>query len=123
MAKCTVDSENHITGIWLDDDLAPAHALACDQPKILITGNHLNEAHELRYHFKLVAGKCVETEEGTAYFAQAYFRDREEEYPSLEDVTVALAEKAEGDSTMWDEVTAKRAAIKTKWPKDNSGPV
>ncbi|SVC97567.1 uncharacterized protein METZ01_LOCUS350421, partial [marine metagenome] len=39
------------------------------------------------------------------------------EYPSIKDVTVALAEKAEGDSTMWDEVTAKRQAIKTKYPK------
>ena len=49
--------------------------------------------------------------------------NRQAEYPSIQDVTVALAEKEEGDSTMWDEITAKRAAVKTKWPKDNSGPV
>ena len=42
---------------------------------------------------------------------------RRAEYPSIEDVTVALAEKEEGDSTMWDEVTAKRQAIKLKYPK------
>ena len=49
--------------------------------------------------------------------ALAYQGKRQEEYPSLEDVTVALAEKAEGDSTMWDEITAKRQAIKIKYPK------
>ena len=52
-----------------------------------------------------------------AYDAQAYARNRAAEYPSIEEVTVALAEKTEGDSTMWDEITAKRAAIKTKYPK------
>ena len=49
--------------------------------------------------------------------ALAYQGKRQEEYPSIEDVTVALAEKAEGDSTMWDEITAKRQAIKIKYPK------
>ena len=51
------------------------------------------------------------------YDAQAYARSRKAEYPTIQDVTVALAEKTEGDSTMWDEITAKRAAIKTKYPK------
>ena len=49
--------------------------------------------------------------------------NRRKEYPKYNQIIVALAEKAEGDSTMWDEITAKRAAVKTKWPKDNSGPV
>ena len=49
--------------------------------------------------------------------ALAYQGKRQEEYPSIEDVTVALAEKAEGDSTMWDEITVKRQAIKIKYPK------
>jgi hypothetical protein len=52
-----------------------------------------------------------------AHDAQTYARNRAAEYPSIQDVTVALAEKTEGDSTMWDEITAKRAAIKTKYPK------
>ena len=42
---------------------------------------------------------------------------RKAEYPSITDVTVALAEKAEGNSTMWDEITLKRQAIKDKYPK------
>ena len=57
------------------------------------------------------------------YDAQEYARNRALEYPSMTDVTVALAEKTEGDSTMWDDITTKRAAVKVKYPKDNSGPV
>ena len=37
--------------------------------------------------------------------------------PHIGDVTVALAEKAEDDSTMWDEITKKRQAIKKLYPK------
>jgi len=51
------------------------------------------------------------------YDAQEYARNREAEYPSIQDVTVALAEKEEGDSTMWDEITAKRVGVKAKYPK------
>ena len=49
--------------------------------------------------------------------AARYQMERRNHYPSLEEVTVALAEKADGDSTMWDEVQAKRAAIKIQYPK------
>ena len=49
--------------------------------------------------------------------ALAYQGKRRDEYPSIDDVTVALAEKEEGDSTMWNEITAKRQAIKIKYPK------
>ena len=47
----------------------------------------------------------------------AYIEKRRDEYPSIQDVTVALAEKAEGDSTMWDDITAKRAKVKADHPK------
>ena len=53
-----------------------------------------------------------------AELAKTYADRRREEYPSIEDVTVALAEKAEGDSTMWDEITLKRQAIKAKYLKE-----
>ena len=46
-----------------------------------------------------------------------YQRDRKSEYPSLNDVTIALAEKAEGRSEMWDEITVKRATVRAKYPK------
>ena len=51
------------------------------------------------------------------YADNKYQRDRASEYPSITDVVVALAEKEEGDSTMWDDITAKRQAVKTKYKK------
>ena len=53
----------------------------------------------------------------TEYDALEYQRLRKPLYPSIEDVTVALAEKAEGDSTMWDAISAKRAEVKKAHPK------
>jgi len=46
-----------------------------------------------------------------------YQRDRASQYPSIQDVVVALAEKEEGDDTMWQEITAKRAKVKADNPK------
>ena len=54
----------------------------------------------------------------TKYDSQAYARKRAEEYPSIAELTVALYD--EDDKTA---IEAKRAAVKKKWPKDNSGPV
>ena len=51
------------------------------------------------------------------YDAQEYARDRANEYPSITNVVVALAEKAEGRSAMWDEITAQRLDVKSKYPK------
>ena len=48
-----------------------------------------------------------------------YAVNRINEYPSIQDLIVALAEKEEGDSTMWDEITTKRAEIKVKFPKQS----
>ena len=52
------------------------------------------------------------------YDAQEYARKREAEYPSIAELTVALYD--EDDKTA---LETKRAAVKKKWPKDNSGPV
>ena len=46
-----------------------------------------------------------------------YQRDRAEQYPSITDVVVALAEKEEGDDTMWQEITALRQKVKSDNPK------
>lgn len=51
------------------------------------------------------------------YTDNEYQRSRASEYPSIADVVVALAEKEEGDSAMWDDITAKRQAVKTKYKK------
>ena len=49
--------------------------------------------------------------------AQEFSRNRQKEYPSIQDVVVALAEKEEGDDTMWQEITAQRAKVKSDNPK------
>ena len=49
--------------------------------------------------------------------AQEYARNRQAEYPSIIDVTVALAEKMEGNGQMWDEITALRLDVKSKYSK------
>jgi hypothetical protein len=54
----------------------------------------------------------------------ANYRDsRYLEYPTLGDMVDALVKKEGGDSTEWDALVVKRAAVKTKWPTDGSGPV
>ena len=53
----------------------------------------------------------------TEHDALEYQRTRKPLYPSIEDVTVALAEKAEGDSTMWDAISKQRADVKKAHPK------
>jgi len=51
------------------------------------------------------------------YSDNKYQRDRQAEYPSITNVVVALAEKEEGRSAMWDEITAQRLDVKSKYPK------
>ena len=51
------------------------------------------------------------------YDAKEYQRLRKPLYPSIVDVAVALAEKSEGDSAMWNEISKKRQAIKKLYPK------
>ena len=50
--------------------------------------------------------------------AQEYARNRQNEYPTLLELTVALYDTDDKAA-----LETKRAAVKTKWPKDNSGPV
>ena len=73
-----------------------------------------SEEEALEKYDEMVA---LAEEQKVQWLATQYQRDRKEEYPSIEEVTVALAEKAEGDSTMWDEVSAKRLDVKTQYPK------
>tara|TARA_R100000353_G_scaffold17299_2_gene16286 strand:- start:3025 stop:3327 length:303 start_codon:yes stop_codon:yes gene_type:complete len=51
------------------------------------------------------------------YDAKSYARAREAQYPSIQDVVVALAEKEEGNDTMWQEITAQRTKVKSDNPK------
>ena len=52
------------------------------------------------------------------YDALAWERSRQEEYPTIAELTVALYDEDDKSA-----IETKRAAVKTKWPKDNSGPV
>ena len=52
------------------------------------------------------------------YDAQEYARNRQGEYPTIEELTIALYDTDDKAA-----LETKRAAVKTKWPKDNSGPV
>ena len=45
---------------------------------------------------------------------------REAEYPSIQDLVVAIQEKLEGDSDAWDALVTARAAIKSKYPNASS---
>ena len=51
------------------------------------------------------------------YDAKQYQRDRLKEYPSITDVVVALAEKNEGDDSMWKEINSLRQKVKSENPK------
>ena len=77
-------------------------------------------------HFEDKSGKGKPTKETVEaklkeleaeYDAKKYQRDRETSYPNIQDVVVALAEKEEGDDTMWKEITAKRQKVKADNPK------
>ena len=46
-----------------------------------------------------------------------YKSNRLVDYPKIEDIVVALAEKEEGDDTMWQQITAQRAKVKSDNPK------
>lgn len=67
---------------------------------------------------KFVVEDSKELSDGKAdWIAKQYQRERASQYPSITDVVVALAEKEEGDDSMWQEITAKRAKVKSDNPK------
>ena len=60
--------------------------------------------------------KLVELE--AEYDAQEYARNRALEYPTVAELTISLFDTDDKAA-----LETKRAAVKTKWPKDNSGPI
>ena len=53
------------------------------------------------------------------YDTQEYARNRKAEYDALNQLEMQFDDKEDGTTTWEDAIKA----IKTKWPKDNSGPV
>ena len=98
--------------------------------------NRIDAVHSLGFHnfhgpsegdFVFPDGETPPTEEviqaeivrlKKEYDAQEYARNRQAEYPTIAELTVALYDTS--DKTA---LVAKRAAVKTKWPKNNTGPV
>jgi len=66
---------------------------------------------------KQVEDKLAELQ--AEYDAQEYARNRKEEYDQLNQFELISDDDVNGTTTHKDAI----AAIKTKWPKDNSGPV
>lgn len=50
--------------------------------------------------------------------AQEYARNRQPEYPTIAELTIALYDTDDKAA-----LETKRAAVKTKWPKNNKGPI
>ena len=57
--------------------------------------------------------------DGKEYVVQEYARNRKEEYDALNQFELISDDDANGTTIHKDAI----AAIKTKWPKDNSGPI
>ena len=76
----------------------------------------LASGEALKYTSADIDAKLVELI--TEWDAQEYARNREREYPTIAELTISLFDA--GDKAA---LVTKRAAVKTKWPKDNSGPV
>ena len=112
MAKCIINSDNEVLAIWEDDSLAPEDSVPCDRlpdPSTIADGPI---GEPVNHHYTLVSGKLVITEAGTAYQRKQYARDREAEYPTIAELTVALYDTDDKSA-----VEAKRAAVKLKYPK------
>ena len=109
--KCTINENNEVTGIWEDDAYGiPEDAVPCDSNKEFIAFG--NPGETLTYFYKLENGKVIATEEGLKWEAKQYQRDRKAEYPSIEELVVALY-----DTDDKADIEAKRAEVKKKYPK------
>ena len=109
MTKCLINSHNEITGFWDDDETAPKNSLACDKSYPIHGGG---EPDNQTFFYKLENGKVITTDAGKVYTAQEYARKREVEYPSIEELVVALYDTDDKSA-----IEAKRAEVKAKYPK------
>mgnify|MGYP003143552932 CR=1 FL=1 len=99
-----------------------AHAILALEPKakFQIIENDINQIDWQNKDISKPSNKTIELklkELQAEYEANQYQRDRAVAYPSIQDVVVALAEKEEGNDAMWQEITAKRAKVKSDNPK------
>ena len=107
--KCTINGKREITGFW-EDNLAPKDAVDCNIGKPYhATGTPVNET----YLYKLSDDGVVSpTDAGIAFETNQYQRDRLQEYPSIQELVVALYDEEDKAA-----IIEKRNAIKAKYPK------
>ena len=92
---------------------------------VSLVGGNLSQPLDgiIRYHSgqtppsdSAIDAKLIELQ--AEYDALAWSRNRELEYPTVAELTISLFDTDDKAA-----LETKRAAVKTKWPKDNSGPV
>ena len=118
MPKCRINNDNEIINFWNDSHPAiPEDALNCDTVKS-VKGS--GPPDNVTYFYKLVDGKVIPTEAGVAWEVQEYSRNRATAYPSTGDQLDMMYKDTKNSTTTHADAVE---AVKTKWPKDNSGPV
>ena len=86
-----------------------------------VSTNERNVAYDKDNNLIILDESLISTEVNrlqAEYDTQEYARNRVSEYPTIAELTVALYDTDDKAA-----LETKRAAVKTKWPKDNSGPV
>ena len=78
-------------------------------PKISVSGKIIDNPHSLPTEKELTDALAKQQSD---FDAQAYARKREAEYPSIQELVVALYDTDDKSA-----IEAKRAAIKAKYPK------
>ena len=76
------------------------------------------EVNDVTHNITMSDFNTFKESELAKYDAHEYARKREREYPTIAELTIALYDTDDKAA-----LETKRAAVKTKWPKDNSGPV
>ena len=124
MSKCIINEKKEITCFY--DDLHPLReipedALDCDKiGKPLGKGIETSEGFDEIFFWKLENGKVLPTTAGEECVTQDYSRNRANDYPIIGDQLDMIYKDTKNSTTTH---AAAVEAVKTKWPKNNTGPV
>ena len=122
MSKCYINENNEIIEFWKDiNSSTPSDAIDCvtieDYNPIQIKSG---SSDNITYFYTLVDGVVTPTSAGTSHEAQIYVRKRQIDYPSEGDQFDMIYKDMKNSTTTHADAVE---AVKTKWPKDNTGPV
>ena len=96
--------------------LCPDTAFSIDDGKIIAWDHSEEKSGETQPTEAEIDSKLSELT--AEYDALAWSRNRKLEYPTVAELTIALYDTDDKAA-----LETKRAAVKTKWPKNNTGPV